>query len=99
MDWAASMTPLSTSRMDASTSRATKGNAATIRGMMVATVPILVPMMSRDSGITMTIRIRKGTERRILMTKLITAMTGRGRGSTPPSSPATASTPRGRPMT
>ena len=99
MDWAASTTPLSTSRMEASTSRATKGKAATMRGMMVATVPMLVPMISRERGMTRTIRMRKGTERRMLMMKLRTVITGRGRGMTPPSSPATISTPRGRPMT
>lgn len=99
MDWAASTTPLSTSRMEASTSRATKGKAATMRGMMVATVPMLVPMINRDRGMTRTIRMRKGTERRMLMMKLRTVITGRGRGMTPPSSPATISTPSGRPMT
>ena len=99
MDWAASTTPLSTSRREASTSRATKGKAATIRGTMVATVPIEVPRISRDRGITTTIRMRKGTERRMLITKFSTAITGRGRGSTPLGSPTTAMTPRGRPMT
>ena len=67
-------------------------------GMMVATVPMLVPMISRDRGITSTMRMRKGTERRILITKLSTAMTGLGRGITPPCSPATINTPSGRPM-
>ena len=85
--------------LEASTRRATKGKAATMRGMMVATVPMLVPMINRERGMTRTIRMRKGTERRMLMMKLRTVITGRGRGMTPPSSPATISTPRGRPMT
>ena len=85
--------------MDASTRRATKGKAATMRGIIVATVPMLVPKITRDRGMTSTIRIRKGTERRMLMITLRALMTGRGRGRTPPSSPATISTPRGRPMT
>ena len=99
MAWAASMTPLSTSRREASTSRATKGAAAMTSGGMEAMVPILVPTRSLLRGRTISIRIRKGTERRMLMTKLRTFITGAGRGRTPSRSPATSSTPRIRPST
>ena len=50
MDRAASTTPPSTSRREDSTSRATKGKAATIRGTMVAVVPMEVPTKNRDRG-------------------------------------------------
>ena len=89
MDSAASMMPRSISRMEASTSRATKGNAAIKRGTMVALVPIEVPMRRRDRGKTTTIRMRNGTERSRLTTTLSTVITGRGRGRMPPSSPTT----------
>lgn len=99
MDWAASMTPLSTSRREVSTSRATKEAEAIIRGGMEATVPMVVPTRSSLRGSTMIIRIRKGTERRILMAKLSTFITGPGRGRTPSSSPATRIMPRIMPRT
>ena len=47
----------------------------------------------------MIIRIRKGMERSRLMMTLMTCMSQRGRGRTPFFSPATSSTPKGRPST
>ena len=96
---AASMMLGSTSRRLLSTRRATNGNAATTSGTMVAVVPTAVPMMSRDRGNTMIIRIRKGTERRRLMMTLSTCSSQRGSGSTPFFSPATSRTPSGSPST
>ena len=97
MLWAASIILGSTSRRLLSTSRATKGKAATTRGTMVAVVPTAVPMISRDRGNTMIIRIRNGMDRSRLMITFSTDSTGFGRGRTPSFSPATSSTPRGRP--
>ena len=88
-----------TSRRLVSASRATKGNAATTSGTMVATVPTVVPTINRDSGKTMIIKIRNGTERSRLMITLSTCMSHRGSGSTPFLSPATSRTPKGSPMT
>ena len=99
MAWAASRMPLSVSRREASTRRATKGKAAQIRGMMEAVVPTEVPRIIRDKGITITMRMRKGTERRRFTTVLSTFISQPGRGRTPPFSPVTRITPRGRPMT
>ena len=99
MLWAASMILPSTSRRLLSTRRATKGNAAATSGTMVAVVPTAVPMSRRERGNTMIIRIRKGMERSRLMMTLMTCMSQRGRGRTPFFSPATSSTPRGRPST
>ena len=99
MLWAASIILGSTSRRLLSTSLATKGNAATTRGTMVAVVPTAVPMMSRDRGNTIIIRIRNGMERSRLMTTFSADSTGFGRGRTPSFSPATSSTPSGRPST
>ena len=47
----------------------------------------------------MIIKIRNGMERSRLMMTLMTCMSQRGRGSTPFFSPATSSTPSGRPST
>ena len=98
MLWAASTTPWSTSRRLPSTIRATRGKAAMTMGGMVAMVPTLVPTMTLDRGRQIIIRIRKGTLRSRLMTTFITVIMGLGRGFTPPFSPVTSSTPRGRPM-
>ena len=99
MLWAASTTPSSSSRRLVSTKRATNGNAATTSGTMVALVPTVVPTMARVSGKTQIIRIRNGTLRRMLMMMLRTCISQPGRGRTPSLSPATSSTPSGRPMT
>ena len=99
MACAASKMPWSDSRREASTRRATKGKAATTKGMMDATVPTLVPMTTRERGMTSTIKIRKGTERSRLTMTLMTRMRARGRGRTPSGSPVTRMMPRGRPMT
>ena len=98
MDWAASITPWSTSRREDSTIRATNGKAAITMGGMVAMVPTLVPTMILDRGRVMIMRIRKGTLRSRLITTFSTAIKGLGRGLMPSFSPVTSSTPRGRPM-
>ena len=66
---------------------------------MVAVVPTAVPMMSRDRGNTIIIRIRNGMDRSRLITTFSADSTGFGRGRTPSFSPATSSTPSGRPST
>ena len=60
---AASMILGLTSRRLLSTSLAINGKAAIVSGTMEATVPTGVPTISLVSGITMIMRIRKGTER------------------------------------
>ena len=99
MLWAASIILPSTSRRLLSTSRATKGKAATTSGTMVAVVPTAVPINSRDRGNTMIIRIRKGMDRSRLMMTFSTCSSQPGKGNTPPFSPTTSSTPNGRPRT
>ena len=96
---AASMTPASTSRMLVSTRRDTNGKDAMTSGTMDAGVPMEVPTMRRDSGMTMIIRIKNGTLRSRLMSTLSACMSQRGSGRTPPGSPATRQTPSGSPMT
>ena len=58
-------------------------------GTMDATVPIEVPTIKRDSGMTMIIKIKNGTLRSRLITPFSNRITQRGSGRTP----------RGRPMT
>ena len=99
MLWAASMTPASTSRILVSTRRDTNGNDAMTSGTMDATVPMDVPTMARDSGMTMIIKIKNGTLRSRFTRPFSNAMSQRGRGRTPPCSPVTRQTPSGRPMT
>ena len=99
MLWAASTTPSSSSRRLVSTRRATNGKAATTSGTMVAFVPTVVPTMIRVSGKTQIIKIRKGTLRRMLMMIFSRCISQPGRGRMPSLSPATSSTPSGRPMT
>ena len=99
MLWAASTTPESTSRMLVSTRRDTNGKDAMTSGTMDATVPIEVPTIKRDSGMTMIIKIKNGTLRSRLITPFSSRITQRGSGRTPPGSPVTSSTPSGRPMT
>ena len=65
---------------------------------MDATVPTEVPTIRRVSGMTTTIRIRKGMERRKLITTLMIFISQPGMGRTPLGSPATSIMPRGRPM-
>ena len=98
MAWAASMTPRSISRRELSTTRATKGAAARVRGTMVAVVPMEVPRISRDRGRAHTIRMVKGTLRSRFTTTLMTFISAGGRGRMPPASPVTRITPRGRPI-
>ena len=80
MDWAASMTPWSTSRREDSTIRAIRGKAAMTMGGMVAAVPTLVPTMILDRGREMIMRIRKGTLRSTLMIQPSTFISQPGRG-------------------
>ena len=98
MDWAASISPLSISRREDSTSRAAKGKAATVRGTRIPGVPMVVPRITRDRGMTSTMRMRKGTERSRLTTMFNACMRGAGRGRMPSLAPVTSTTPRGRPM-
>ena len=70
-----------------------------VSGTMEATVPTAVPTIRRVSGNTTIIRMRNGTERsRLIITPRVFIIQP-GRGSTPPFSPATRRTPRGRPRT
>ena len=66
MDCAASITPWSISRSDCSTIRATNGAAETTSATIAAFVPIVVPTIMRVNGWIVIIRIRNGTERRML---------------------------------
>ena len=88
-----------TSRRLLSASLATNGNAAITSGTIDATVPTVVPTISRASGKTIIIRMRNGTERRRLIITPSVRMSHDGSGSTPPFSPATRSTPSGSPIT
>ena len=56
-----------------------------------------VPSTRRDSGSTMIMRIKNGTLRSRLMTRLSSVISQEGSGRTPSFSPATSSTPTGRP--
>ena len=96
---AASMTPASTSRILVSTRRDTNGKDAITNGTMDATVPMEVPTIKRDSGMTMIIKIKNGTLRSRLITAFSSTISQRGRGRTPSFSPVTRQTPSGRPMT
>ena len=86
------------SRRLPSTRRAMKGKAAMTSGTMVAGVPTTVPTIRRVRGKTMIIRIRKGTERSRLIITFRTCSSQRGTRRIFPSSPATSSTPSGRPI-
>ena len=70
-----------------------------VSGTMEATVPTAVPTISLVSGNTTIIRIRKGTERKRLITTPSVFISQLGSGRTPPFSPATRRTPRGSPRT
>ena len=76
---AASMMLGSSSRRLLSTRRATNGKAAMTSGTMVALVPTVVPMMRRESGKTMIIRIRNGIERSRLIRTFSTLISQRGK--------------------
>ncbi len=65
-DWAASMTPGSTSSSEDSMIRAIYGAAEIVSGTMAAVVPMEVPTMIRVSGMMATIRMMKGVERTAL---------------------------------
>lgn len=88
-----------TSRTLLSTTRATKGKAATTRGTTLAVVPTVVPTIARERGSTTIIRMVKGTERRMLMRKPSSAFSQRGRGIIPSLSPQASRMPSGSPMT
>jgi hypothetical protein len=97
MDWAASMTPASTSLREVSTIRATKGAEATTRGRMAPRRPSRVPMTSLVKGNRATIKMAKGKERPMLMIHPSTALTG-PLGRMPWGWVSTETTPMGRPM-
>ena len=66
---------------------------------MLAGVPTLVPSRSRERGMTITIRIRKGTLRSRFTATFRAVIRGPGTLRIRPFSPATSTTPRGRPIT
>jgi len=80
---AASIRPLSTSRMAFSTRRAMKGTAAMVSGTMAAVVPIEVPAISRVNGMIATTRMMNGTERVALTTSPSTLFTAGEDSSSP----------------
>ena len=96
---AASITPGFTSRMQLSASLAMNGNDAITSGTMDATVPTGVPTMSLVSGMTMIIRIRKGTERSRLMHTSRIVINHLGRGRMPSLPPTANRIPKGSPIT
>ena len=59
-DFAASITPLSTSLSDDSIILATKGAAAKVNGTMAASLPMEVPTIALVNGIINTIKIING---------------------------------------
>ena len=94
---AASTTPLSTSSRLPSTMRATYGNALTVSGMMMDTVPVPRPRIARVAGKSITIRMMKGTERsRLTITPIMRFSVGFGR--MPSLRVMTNRTPSGRPI-
>jgi hypothetical protein len=95
---AASMTPLSTSLREDSTSLAINGADPMMSGMTVAVEPSVVPVIARVIGVTAISSIRKGTERsRLIMTFSVRLIHLQG---AIPSFRVTASTiPRGSPNT
>ena len=92
------MLGFSSRRLD-STRRAMNGNDAITSGTTVAGVPTTVPTMRRVSGKTRIIRIRKGMERSRLMITFKTLKIHCGMRRMRLCSPATSSTPSGRPIT
>ena len=93
----ASITPRSTSLIELSTTRATKGAAAITNGTTVAVEPILVPVIKRVIGTTATSKMRNGTERKILTIAPKIWLTG-ALGWMPFLSVTTKISPKGRPM-
>ncbi len=96
IDWAASISPWSTSRSAASTSRAKNGMAAITRGTTAPVGPMETPTIRRVKGISATIRIRKGKDRPMFTTApmiLLTTTFCR----TPPRSVRISRTPSGTP--
>lgn len=75
-----------------------KGRRTDDHGTMVAVEPMEVPTMARVKGMSMTARIKKGMERRMLTTMPSTVLST-GMGRTPFLSVVTSSSPSGRPMT
>ena len=63
MDWAASITPRSTSNSEDSMTRAINGAAVIVSGTIAAVVPIEEPTIMRVKGIMATIRMINGVER------------------------------------
>ena len=98
MHLAASMTPLSISESELSTSRATKGAAAMMRGTQAAAGPIALPTIRRVRGMRATMRMTKGSERRMLTIQPNAELKARF-SMMPPRSVTLRSTPIGRPKT
>src|SRR5581483_7468407 len=93
---AASISPRSTSRTAASTTRAMNGMAATVSGTTAARVPIEVPVRSRVSGTMATTRIMNGVER-VALTMKPTVRLANGAGNSSFSRLTARNTPSGRP--
>ena len=96
MAWAASISPWSTSRRDASTSRATNGAAAIVSGTTAAAVPMDEPVMKRVSGMMATSKMMNGVDRTALTMPPTTRLAS-GLCSTPPVSLRRKYTPSGTP--
>src|SRR5690606_25502366 len=94
---AASISPLSISRIAASTRRAKKGMVAMVSGTMAAVVPIDVPVRSRVKGMIATTRMMKGVERAAL-TMSPTARLSAGAGKSSPLPLVARKMPIGRPI-
>ena len=97
MDWAASISPLSTSASAASTCRVKKGTVPKTRGTMAPAVPMAVPAISRVRGISAASRMMKGMERKVLMIRSSTTNSPR-LGLMPPGLAMDSTTPNKRPM-
>ena len=97
MAWAASIRPLSTSRSEASTSRATKGAAAMVSGTTAAAVPMDEPVSKRVNGMMATSRMMNGVDR-TAFTSQPTVLFTAPFSSTPPRSVRRRNTPSGIPM-
>ncbi|MCY1228694.1 hypothetical protein D9M72_410240 [compost metagenome] len=94
---AASISPLSISRIAASTRRATKGIVAIVKGTIAALVPIEVPVKSRVKGMIATTRMMKGVER-VALTISPTMRLSVGAGKSSPLPLVARKMPIGRPI-
>ena len=94
---AAVITPGSISISAVSITRATKGAAARLRGIIVAEVPIAVPRTKRVNGRRTIIKITKGKERKTSIMRLKTILK-RGFGIIPVELVIKSRIPSGKPI-